>query len=147
PLVVLVSVSASLLMWLDGPPFLRVPLGLLAVLFLPGYSLTAAMFPRRADFDAVERIGLGFALSPVMATVLALTRVLWPVELGFTPLVLALTTLTVIATIVEWWRKRSISMTNIDARAQLDGTGSIRFGRTATVALGAAGVIGAIAIG
>jgi hypothetical protein len=41
----------------------RVLLGLLLVLFLPGYSLIAALFPRRDDPDGIERIALSFGLS------------------------------------------------------------------------------------
>jgi len=44
---------------LNGTP-VRVLLGLLLVLFLPGYSLVAALFPRRDDLDGIERIALRF---------------------------------------------------------------------------------------
>ena len=44
-------------------PFLRVPLSIALVLFVPGYCLTAAVFPRRADLTRVQRIGLSIALS------------------------------------------------------------------------------------
>ncbi len=36
----------------------RVLLGLLLVLFLLGYSLIAALFPRKDDLDGIERIAL-----------------------------------------------------------------------------------------
>ena len=38
----------------------RVLLGLLLVLFLPGYSLIAALFPAKDDLDGIERITLSF---------------------------------------------------------------------------------------
>ena len=41
----------------------RIVLGLLLVLFLPGYSLIAALFPGRDDLDGIERIALSFGLS------------------------------------------------------------------------------------
>ena len=34
----------------------RIPLGLAMVLFLPGYALIAALFPRKDDIDGIERI-------------------------------------------------------------------------------------------
>jgi len=34
----------------------RIILGLLLVLFLPGYSLIAALFPAKDDLDGIERI-------------------------------------------------------------------------------------------
>jgi uncharacterized membrane protein len=41
---------------------LRVLPGLLLALFLPGYSLVAALFPRRDDLDSIGWIALGFGL-------------------------------------------------------------------------------------
>ena len=45
---------------LDETP-VRVLLGLLLVLFLPGYSLVVALFPRRGDLDSTWTIALSFA--------------------------------------------------------------------------------------
>ena len=45
----------------------RIILGLLLVLFLPGYSLIAALFPRKDDLDGIEWIALSIAVVPVLA--------------------------------------------------------------------------------
>ena len=42
---------------------LRIILGLPFLLFFPGYTLIAALFPRKGDLDSVERIALGFGVS------------------------------------------------------------------------------------
>ena len=42
---------------------IRIILGLPLVLFLPGYALIATLFPRKDDFDGIERIALSFGLS------------------------------------------------------------------------------------
>nr|QNO53661.1 hypothetical protein DJFKIEJF_00025 [Methanosarcinales archaeon ANME-1 ERB6] len=42
---------------------IRIILGLPLVLFLPGYSLIATLFPRKDDLDGIERIALSFGLS------------------------------------------------------------------------------------
>ena len=47
---------------LTGLP-VRIPLGLLMVLFVPGYALIAALFPRKDDLDGIERLALSFGLS------------------------------------------------------------------------------------
>jgi uncharacterized membrane protein len=56
---------------------LRVILGLVYLLFLPGYLLCWLVFPNNSDIDSVERIGLGFGLSiPLTLTwVLVLDKV------------------------------------------------------------------------
>ncbi|MHC1756351.1 MAG: DUF1616 domain-containing protein [Methanosarcina sp.] len=50
--------------------FLRTVLGLLLVLFLPGYSLIGALLPARKDLEGIERallsLGLSIAVVPLM---------------------------------------------------------------------------------
>ena len=68
---------------------LRIPLGIVYVLFAPGYLLQAALFPRKDDLDGVERLGLSLGLSVGLIPLLALLldRLpwglhLWPVVIG-----------------------------------------------------------------
>ncbi len=42
---------------------IRIITGLLLILFVPGYALTWAFFPKRTDITTGERISLSFALS------------------------------------------------------------------------------------
>jgi len=60
--VAAVSVAALLLGLADAPQLVRLPIGLVAVLLLPGYSLSMALFPP-GRLDAVERWALAFSLS------------------------------------------------------------------------------------
>src|SRR3972149_547532 len=57
-----------------GPPLagLRAVLGLAFVLFCPGYSLVAALFPRRGEPQPVERVALGFGLSLALVPLIGL---------------------------------------------------------------------------
>jgi uncharacterized membrane protein len=52
----------------------RLALGLVYVLYVPGYCLSTALFPRHDDLDSIERAGLSLGLSiawiPVVALVL-----------------------------------------------------------------------------
>ena len=41
----------------------RVVAGLILILFIPGFALTWAFFPRKGDIDRRERVALSFALS------------------------------------------------------------------------------------
>jgi uncharacterized membrane protein len=90
-------------------PLLRVPLGLVAVLFAPGYALVAALFPRRDDLDGVARAALSFGLSvavlPVIALVLnALTWGIrpWPIALSLSLWILLLCS-------TALWRRRALA--------------------------------------
>ena len=42
---------------------LRIALGLAFVLFFPGYTLIAALFPRKEQLGGIERMTLSFGLS------------------------------------------------------------------------------------
>jgi uncharacterized membrane protein/LysM repeat protein len=67
-------------------PALRVVLGAPFVLFFPGYSMVAALFPRRDDLEGLERLGLSLGLSiavlPLMGLVLNYTP--WGITLPST---------------------------------------------------------------
>lgn len=61
----------------------RIPLGLVAVLFLPGYALIAALFPRKDDLDGIERaiLSLGFSIAVVPMMGLGLNYTPWGIRL------------------------------------------------------------------
>jgi uncharacterized membrane protein/LysM repeat protein len=109
PHLMLASLLAAALALLEGPLAARIPLGLLAVLFLPGYSLTLALFPRAGDLDGVERAALGLGLSlGLIISVLALLLNYTPWGLGHTPLLVALTASTLAACTASIWRRASL---------------------------------------
>lgn len=71
-------------------PLLRVPLGLVLVLFAPGYTLTAALFARRDDIDRFVRLAFSFGLSIVVIALLSLLLDRLPWGLRSVPIHLAL---------------------------------------------------------
>ncbi|MBN2098748.1 MAG: DUF1616 domain-containing protein [Dehalococcoidia bacterium] len=87
--------------------WIRVVLGLLFLLFFPGYTLIAAVFPRKDSLDPMERVALSFASS--IAVVIAIGLIL-----NYTPLGINLYTVTasiaifilVAAAIAIWLRRR-----------------------------------------
>ena len=75
-LALVIALTLACIMFVLIPPLnetpVRIILVLLLVLFLPGYSLIAALFPRKNDLDGIERIALSFGLSIAVVPLLGL---------------------------------------------------------------------------
>ena len=107
-LVILLTLSCTpfvLVPPLNETP-VRVLLGLLLVLFLPGYSLVAALFPRKDDPDGIERIALmfqgsGIAIVPLLG--LALNYTSFGIRL--VPILIVLSMFTVSLAIITYLRR------------------------------------------
>lgn len=84
---------------------IRAVVGFPLVLFLPGYSLVSALFPRSDELDGVERIALsvGLSICVVVFIGLALNYTPWGIRLG--PILLALSAFTLIMTAVSAVRR------------------------------------------
>ncbi|MCB0238602.1 MAG: DUF1616 domain-containing protein, partial [Anaerolineae bacterium] len=102
-LVLLIALAQWL--WFLQP--LRLALGLAYVLFVPGYCLTAALFPREDDIDGIERLGLSLGLSVAWVPVLALILDRLPWGLRLWPIVVGeLLSMAIFAAIALWRRSR-----------------------------------------
>jgi uncharacterized membrane protein len=88
---------------------IRIPLGLVMVLFLPGYALIAALFPRKDDLDGIERValsvGLSIAVVPLMGLGLNYTH--WGIRL--VPVVISLCLFTVVMVLAAHLRRSALS--------------------------------------
>jgi uncharacterized membrane protein len=80
-------------------------LGLVFVLFLPGYAATAALFPENDQIDGIERIALSFGLSIAIVPLvgLALNYTSWGIRLD--PILASVSGFIVIASLVGWYRR------------------------------------------
>ncbi len=88
-------------------PVLSIPVGLLAVLFAPGYGLAAAVFVRADDIDGPARVGISFGLSLAVVPLLALFLNFMPWGIRPWPITLSLSVwLLVTAGIAAVRRKR-----------------------------------------
>ena len=83
----------------------RVVLGLLLVLFLPGYSLIAALFPRRDDLDGIERIALSFGLSIAVVPLLGLALNYTSYGVRLVPILAVLSVFTVSLAVIAGVRR------------------------------------------
>ena len=104
---VIVSVVIITVPPLNATP-LRAVVGFPLVLFLPGYSLVSALFPRKDELDLLERIALSIGLSICIVVFigLALNYTPWGIRLG--PILLALSAFTLIETAVSAVRRMEI---------------------------------------
>src|SRR2546425_10189140 len=62
-------------------------LAILLVLFVPGYVLVAALFPKNMEIDWIERIALSFGLSIAVVPLLGLLLNFTPLGIRFAPIV------------------------------------------------------------
>ncbi len=91
------------------PPLNATPIRAVVVFplmfFLPGYSLVSVLFPRKDELDTIERIALsiGLSISVVVFIGLALNFTPWGIRLG--PILLVLSTFTLIGTAVSAVRR------------------------------------------
>ncbi len=98
-------VMVPLALFTDGP--LRATLGIPFALFLPGYTLVAALFPRRDDLGGPERLvyslGLSLALLPLVGIAVNFTP--WGIRL--LPIVLSLAMVIVTQAGFAFYRRQS----------------------------------------
>ena len=87
----------------------RIPLGLLMVLFVPGYTLIAALFPKKGDLDGIERTALSFGLSIAVVPLIGLGLNYTPWGIRLTPVVVSLAVFTVAMSFAAYWRRMSLS--------------------------------------
>jgi uncharacterized membrane protein len=89
---------------LSGLP-VRVPLGLVMVLFVPGYALIAALFPKKDDLDGIERVALSFGLSIAVVPLIGLGLNYTPFGIRLTPIVISLAAFTLIMVLAAHYRR------------------------------------------
>ena len=87
----------------------RVLLGLLLVLFLHGYSLIAALFPRKDDLDGIERIALSFGLSIAVVPLICLGLNYTQYGIRLVPVLLGLSLFTILLALVACVRQGLVS--------------------------------------
>ena len=106
-LLTLLCIPFVLITPLNETP-IRIILGLPLVLFLPGYSLIAALFPRKDDLDAIERVALSFGLSIAIAPLLGLALNYTPFGIRLSPILIVLSVFTISLAIGAYVRRSSI---------------------------------------
>jgi uncharacterized membrane protein len=86
-------------------------LGLPLVLFLPGYSLIAALFPAKSDLDGIERTALSFGLSIAVVPLIGLGLNYTPWGIRLVPILICLSVFTLIMCRLAYLRRAKLSET------------------------------------
>ena len=88
---------------------LRVILGLPFLLFFPGYTLIAALFPNKNALDSIERLALSFGISIAVVPLigLILNYTLWGIRLY--PVLISLTIFIIITSVIAWYRRHRLA--------------------------------------
>ncbi len=84
---------------------LRIVLGLPFLLFFPGYTLIAALFPRKASLGGIERIALSFGLSIAVVPLIGLILNYTPWGIRVTPVLFSIIVFIVAMCGVAWYRR------------------------------------------
>ena len=86
----------------------RIALGLLLVLFFPGYVLISAMYPRKAQLTGIERVALGLGLSLAVVPLLGLALNFSPWGIRLTPIILTMSVWNLVLVVVAWRQRRLV---------------------------------------
>lgn len=88
---------------------LRIALGLLFVLFFPGYTLLSALFPKQDDLDGIARVALSFGLSIAVVPLIGLVLNFTPWGIRLYPILISVTLFILAASGVAWYRQRRLA--------------------------------------
>ncbi|MDD5605559.1 MAG: DUF1616 domain-containing protein [Dehalococcoidales bacterium] len=86
----------------------RIVLGLIFLLFSPGYSLISALFPGKGSISKFERLALSFGLSFALVSLTGLILNYTPFGIRLYPILISQLILISILLVIAWLRRRSI---------------------------------------
>lgn len=87
---------------------IRTMLGIPMVLFLPGYALIAALFPRKNDLDGIERLALSFGLSIAVVPLIGLGLNFTPFGIRLVPILLCLSIFILLMCAFSYYRRSKL---------------------------------------
>ena len=79
--------------------------GLVFILFLPGYAATAALFPENDQIDGIERVALSFGLSIAIVPLIGLGLNFTPWGIRLDPILASVSAFIIVASLVGWYRR------------------------------------------
>lgn len=88
-LIIILSLVLVPIVFLTSGP-LRIALGLLLIIFLPGYALIAALFPKKDTIDNVHRLAFSFGTSIVVVPLIGFILNYTPLGIRLQPILFSL---------------------------------------------------------
>ncbi len=87
---------------------LRIALGLAFVLFFPGYTLVAALFPKKGQIGGIERVALSFGMSIAVVPLIGLVLNYTPWGIRLYPILISVLLFIVTMAVVAWYRRQRL---------------------------------------
>lgn len=87
---------------------LRIILGLPFILFFPGYTLIAALFPRKTNLGSIERVALSFGLSIVIVPLMGLILNYTPWGIRLASILYSMASFIFITSVIAWFRRKRL---------------------------------------
>ncbi|AFK22118.1 DUF1616 domain-containing protein [Pyrococcus sp. ST04] len=104
-IVIALSLILDLVIFIAPESIIRKALGLIFVLFLPGYVFITALFPERKELDNLERLALSFGLSIAIVPLIGLALNYTPWGIRLKPILVSLTVFNVAFSIIAIYRR------------------------------------------
>ena len=108
-LVVTIASVVLVILAVFGGGVVQLALGLVFVLFFPGYTLMSALFPKRGDLDGAQRLALSFGLSIVVVPLLGLILNFTPWGIRLLPVLISVLLFIAVMAGLAWYRRRRLS--------------------------------------
>jgi uncharacterized membrane protein len=112
-LAAIILAMATLVFTLTPPIdlFARIPTSLaIVLLFVPGYTLTSALFPKIEDLGRVARIALSFGLGIAVVPLICLALNYTPWGIRLVPVAASMAIFTLITAAAAYWRRMNLPL-------------------------------------
>jgi uncharacterized membrane protein len=103
------SIVAIYLPYLNAT-WVRFILALPVILFIPGYCLIAALFPKESDIDLMERCALSFGISVAVVPLIGFGLNFTPWGIRLDPIVISLTLFTLVMVLIAFYKRARLPL-------------------------------------
>ena len=111
---------------IPGASILRVILGSIVVLFLPGYATIEALYPKEGELSSLERLALSIGLSLAIVPLIGLALNYTPWGIRLNPIIITLTAYTTTILTIAAYRKYQLTRKEIQVQNMLNVYKSVK---------------------